>query len=260
MLQDVQALTEKEKHTLRLLLAGHDAKSMARHLGLSVHTVNERLRDARRKLSVSSSKEAARRLREAEGPSPDPFEAPYSFGDEPIGAAPAAPAGQPGEEPGASSVATPRGAWAIGVIAMISLGLALLVFTASPGIAPDGAPAPAPAAHGSAAAETGATRAAEQWLALVDAGKWEESWAATGRAFRSQNSVAAWRAASEAARVPLGAVLSRRASGEESIPAPPAGLQLVRFRTDFAGKAGAVETLTLAREEGGWRVAGYFIE
>ena len=45
MAHNVHALTEKEKQTLRLLLAGHDAKSMARKLDLSVHTVNERLRD-----------------------------------------------------------------------------------------------------------------------------------------------------------------------------------------------------------------------
>ncbi|GAA0731919.1 MULTISPECIES: helix-turn-helix domain-containing protein [Sphingomonas] len=60
--RDDNALTEREKTTLRLLLAGHDAKSIARELELSVHTVNERLRDARRKLGVASSREAARRL------------------------------------------------------------------------------------------------------------------------------------------------------------------------------------------------------
>ena len=57
-----QALTEKEKQTLRLIVRGHDAKSMARHLGLSIHTVNERLRDARRKLEVSSSRGARYRI------------------------------------------------------------------------------------------------------------------------------------------------------------------------------------------------------
>src|SRR5262245_57702439 len=65
MQDDLQKLTDREKETLRLLLAGHDAKSAARFLGLSVHTVNERLRDARSKLGVSSSREAARRLAEA---------------------------------------------------------------------------------------------------------------------------------------------------------------------------------------------------
>ena len=49
-------LTDKEKQTLRLMVRGHDAKSAASELALSVHTINERLRDARRKLAVSSSR------------------------------------------------------------------------------------------------------------------------------------------------------------------------------------------------------------
>lgn len=65
MSSPVQSLTEKEKQALRLLVNGFDAKSMAQHLGLSVHTVNERLREARRKMAVSSSREAARQLRTA---------------------------------------------------------------------------------------------------------------------------------------------------------------------------------------------------
>jgi DNA-binding CsgD family transcriptional regulator len=56
---DFWALTEREKQTLRLIVRGHDAKSIARSLDLSVHTINERLRDARRKMAVSSSREAA---------------------------------------------------------------------------------------------------------------------------------------------------------------------------------------------------------
>ena len=69
----IQALTEKEKETLRLLVSGYDAKSMARHLGLSVHTVNERLRDARRKMAVSSSREAARQYARANAGPPKPL-------------------------------------------------------------------------------------------------------------------------------------------------------------------------------------------
>lgn len=66
MRDGLYALTDREKETLRLLLIGHDAKSIAGRMGLSVHTINERLRDARRKLDVSSSREAARLLAEAE--------------------------------------------------------------------------------------------------------------------------------------------------------------------------------------------------
>src|SRR3569833_3484761 len=65
--EGLPALTEKEKQTLRLIVRGHDATSTARSLGLSVHTINERLRDARRKMAVSSSREAARLLLAAEG-------------------------------------------------------------------------------------------------------------------------------------------------------------------------------------------------
>ncbi|WP_370190036.1 LuxR C-terminal-related transcriptional regulator [Qipengyuania sp.] len=61
-------LTEKEKETLRLMARGHDAKSAAIALSLSVHAINERLRAARRKLAVTSSREAARLVLEHEDP------------------------------------------------------------------------------------------------------------------------------------------------------------------------------------------------
>ena len=254
MKQGYEALTDKEKHTLRLLLAGHDAKSMARHLGLSVHTVNERLRDARRKLSVGSSKEAARLLREAEAATPDPL------GDKPLGDAWDAPGGQPSGQPDAASSAKHHAVWAIGGLAMISLAVALLALSTSPQSAPDRAAPSAAAAAAPLAAQSAATQAARQWLELVDAGKWQESWAATAQSFQTMNTVEAWQSASESARVPLGRALSRSLAGEESIPAPPRGLQLVRFRTDFATKADATETLSLVREDGSWRVVGYYIE
>jgi len=244
------ALTEKEKQTLRLLLEGHDAKSMARHFGLSVHTINERLRDARRKLSASSSREAARLLRDAEGADPE------SMGDKAIGDAAGAAAGQDGESdhPGTHR----RAAWAIGGFAMISLAAAALALSA----APQGAQHRAdPAdANPAAIAESPASDAARRWLALVDAQQWPESFAATTRSFQTLNTLEMWQSASIGGRVPLGRVLSRRLVADESVPAPPNGYRVVRFRTDFAAKPGAVETLSLAREGDGWKVAGYVID
>ena len=61
-----QALSGREKAVLKLLAHGHDAKSTARQLGISVNAVNERLRTARRKLEVSSSRQAARLLASSE--------------------------------------------------------------------------------------------------------------------------------------------------------------------------------------------------
>ncbi len=142
---------------------------------------------------------------------------------------------------------------------MISLAFALFAVSApleTAGGSAGSSQAPAPAS----AAEPAPARAARQWLALVDAGKWQESWAGTAQSFQSLNTAATWESVSQTARVPLGRVLSRTMTSAEHIPAPPGGLQLVRFRTDFANKAGATETLSLAREGASWRVAGYFIE
>ena len=68
---DVHRLTPRQKEILRLLLNGYDAKSVGRELGISVHTVTEHLREARRHLGVSSSREAARILRQAESGPPE---------------------------------------------------------------------------------------------------------------------------------------------------------------------------------------------
>jgi DNA-binding CsgD family transcriptional regulator len=56
------ALTDKELEILRLLTAGHTVKSIAVRLGRSEASINERLRDARRKTGTGSSRELARRL------------------------------------------------------------------------------------------------------------------------------------------------------------------------------------------------------
>lgn len=69
----IDDLSEKERVTLRLIVRGHDAKTAARELGLSVHTINERLRSARGKLGVTSSKEAARLLLASEQSDPQSF-------------------------------------------------------------------------------------------------------------------------------------------------------------------------------------------
>lgn len=57
-----------------------------------------------------------------------------------------------------------------------------------------------------------------------------------------------------------GAVISRTLLSQENLPAPPAGYEVVKFRTSYANKADAVETVSLARENGEWRVAGVTIE
>ena len=60
-------LTEREKVCLRQWLHHKSAKEIAADLGISHHAVEKRLKMARTKLGATSSLEAARMLREAEG-------------------------------------------------------------------------------------------------------------------------------------------------------------------------------------------------
>ena len=69
--EDLQKLTPRQKEILRLLLGGFDTKSIAKELDISVHTVTEHLREARRHLGVSNSREAARILGQAEAGPPN---------------------------------------------------------------------------------------------------------------------------------------------------------------------------------------------
>lgn len=241
----LDTLTEKEKQTLRLILRGHDAKSSARELGLSVHTVNERLREARRKLGVTSSREAARRLLAEEGePTPE------TLGDKALGDAPESVAAA---EMTASATRRPPVLAIIGVLAM-SLVLAALLVPASPlSVLPAAAPAPVLAAETDAAA---AARAAEDFLKLIDESRWAESYATTGAEFRRLNTLAVWSEVSERVRPPLGKVLTRDLVGNEWVPAPPAGYRLIKFRSAYANGTQQTESLSLAWEDGAWKVAG----
>lgn len=55
-------LTDREMEILGLLVAGHTVKTIAARLGRSETSINERLRSARRKTGVGSSRELARLL------------------------------------------------------------------------------------------------------------------------------------------------------------------------------------------------------
>lgn len=252
-----QALTEKEKQTLRLIVRGHDAKSIARHLSLSVHTVNERLRDARRKLEVSSSREAARLLLEAEGDDPQ------IHADKEIGEATAPAAVGQGAASGIGQKRTPRLTVFIagGVIMSFILGVLALSLisdgtspTATSNAAPAGASAPA------VSGESEVVRSARHWLELGDQGRWKDGWLGTASSFRKSNTAETWAEVSEQVRVPLGAVVSRTALSQESVPAPPAGVEVVKFRTSFANKADVIETVSLAREGSDWKVVGIYLD
>jgi DNA-binding CsgD family transcriptional regulator len=244
------ALTEKEKQTLRLIVRGHDAKSTARHLGLSVHTINERLRDARRKLSVSSSREAARLLFEREGTDPQ------NSADEQFGEAEHRVSVGHDDRPGNGRGRLRRFARIRTGVVIMSLALGFLAIVALPQIAsaPEGGAASANARTADVEA------AARRFLTLIDQGRWDESYALTTTTFQQQNTSKVWADVSEQVRPPLGALVSRTMISHEDVPTPPHGHQIVKFRTNFANKANVIEKVSLERAGDGWRVAGVYIE
>ena len=75
----IERLTERQKEILRLLSCGHDAKSAAAELGISVYTVNDHISEARKHLGASSSRTAARLFADFEGALPR-NKGPYRLG------------------------------------------------------------------------------------------------------------------------------------------------------------------------------------
>lgn len=250
MANGIAALTEKEKQTLRLLVSGYDAKSMARHLGLSIHTVNERLRDARRKMETSSSREAARLLRDCEE------QTPQLLGDDRFGDAENRPDGAACADQAEAAGRSRQRALLIGGTVM-SFTLALLAFAAFDGNTGQSRINADPAA---AAAEIDVARSARTWLAMLDAQDWRGSWNAAGKGIRKSNSFATWARTAQSAHGSFGPARSRELVSVDPVPAPTGGYWLVKFKVSYANKPQDTETLTLAREGGVWRVVGLTVD
>lgn len=255
MIQGYHTLTEKEKATLRLLVSGYDAKSMARHLGLSVHTINERLRDARRKMATSSSREAARLLHEIER------QAPEFLGDKALGGAPSSQVAHDFQQ-----LAHGDGDWRrTGLIVggfFMTIGLALFALSALSGTGQTST-APVmttPAVSPTPASEAAAVDAARQFLTLLDRDDWAASWQATHKSFQLLNTAEWWAQASRKVRSEHGSVQSRELATVNFAPAPPNGYWTVTFKASYSKKGSVTETLSLASEGGGWKVAGITVE
>ena len=97
---------------------------------------------------------------------------------------------------------------------------------------------------------------ARQWLVLVDDKNYAQSWSEASKTFQAKQKTEAWARDEAATREPLGAVASRDL---KSIDLGRANVAVIHYDTVFAHKAQAVETVTLAFENGGWSVTGYSV-
>ncbi len=108
-----------------------------------------------------------------------------------------------------------------------------------------------------------AKQAALAWLELVDFGQYRASWDEAAQLFKMQVSADEWERAVRSARLPFGALVSRRFASSQyttTLPGAPDGEYVVfQFEARFENKAGATETVTPMLENGAWKVSGYYI-
>lgn len=116
----------------------------------------------------------------------------------------------------------------------------------------------------SSTAKQDAQKAGEQWLGVIDAGKYADSYDAAATMFKAAVTKQQWMRSVSGVRDPLGSLVSRTlatATYATELPGAPDGEYVVlKFKTSFHNKKEAVETVTMALDKDGqWRAAGYFI-
>ena len=110
-----------------------------------------------------------------------------------------------------------------------------------------------------------AQQSADAWLALVDSGKYANSWDEAAQLFKQAVSKAQWQSALQSTRDLLGKLLSRKvksATYAKTLPGAPDGEYVViQYDSSFEHKQAAVETVTPTLDKDGkWRVSGYYIK
>ena len=110
-----------------------------------------------------------------------------------------------------------------------------------------------------------AQEAALHWLALADSGQYPLTWEQAAEPFQKAITQSDWVRALQSARLPIGAMKKRilkSATFKKTLPGAPDGEYVViQYRSEFADKKEAIETVTpMLGKDGTWRVSGYFIK
>ena len=110
-----------------------------------------------------------------------------------------------------------------------------------------------------------AVESAQQWLAIIDAGKYAEGWENSSEYMKNAVTKDFFKQSLHGVRSPLGSMKNRvldSAQYTTSLPGSPDGEYVViQFKTEFENKAYGVETITAQKEKDGqWRIAGYYIK
>ena len=112
--------------------------------------------------------------------------------------------------------------------------------------------------------EKDAVAVAEEWLTMVDDGKYAESWKEAAQYFKNAVRQEQWEQSLQAVRNPLGKLISRKVKSKTymtSLPGAPDGEYVViQFETSFENKKSTIETVTpMMDKDAKWRVSGYYM-
>ncbi len=104
-------------------------------------------------------------------------------------------------------------------------------------------------------------KAANAWLALVDAEKYDESWKQAAALFRGQVEQNSWVDSLQKFRNPMGALISRdfpRVDFTKTLRGAPDGeYVIIHTKAAFKNKEPVTERITLVKEADGWKVSAF---
>jgi uncharacterized protein DUF4019 len=109
-----------------------------------------------------------------------------------------------------------------------------------------------------------ATDAADAWLAMVDGGRYGESWETAATTFKEAITRVKWETTIQDVRAPLGVVVRRKVRIARHVrdePGTPGEYVVIQHDTVFEKRPLTSETVSLMKQrDGTWKVAGYFIK
>lgn len=116
---------------------------------------------------------------------------------------------------------------------------------------------------GSPPQQAEAAAAAREYLAMIDSAAYDETWERSGTALRDTSSRFVWTNMLKATSRSLGIDADRQVEGfgfttQPDAAAPVGEYVLVQFKSR-SGNATATEKVVMQKEQGAWKIVGYFI-
>ena len=109
-----------------------------------------------------------------------------------------------------------------------------------------------------------AVNAAKEWLVLIDARNYSESWDNAASLFQKAMTKKQWIEVLNGLLPSYGKLIQREVISSEhytELPGAPDGEYVViQFNTSFENEKECIETVTPMKDDGKWKVSGYYIK